>query len=439
MTRAGAIPTGLLSPPGLRTEKGFWRAARTLAVLAIFAAACGGLGLMGGWVLRSPVERPAPAPLKAPASTAGVDRMTLTPGRLADLPGWAGDAVADALPALSRSCERLLQLPAGRPIGRNGIAGTAADWQAPCRDLAASGEVAEVGARRFFEAWFAPFLVADRGDPEGLFTGYYEAELRGARRPDRRFHVPLYRRPPTLITVDLGQFRRELAGRRIAGKVTGRRLQPFDNRTAIEGGALAGRGLELLWVDDAVDAFFLHVQGSGRVLMEDGSVVRVGYDGSNDLPFVAIGRALLEDGLIDPGQATMQGIRGWLTANPERGRQIMARNGRFVFFRELHGDGPIGSQGVALTPGRSLAVDPAFLPLGAPLWLDTHWPGEPGRPLRRLVVAQDSGAAIKGPVRGDLFWGFGDPALRQAGRMKSPGRLHLLLPRALAARLPTPR
>ncbi len=406
----------------------------------IFAAACGGLGLIGGWALRSPAERPVAPPPEAAAPAPGVERLRLTAGRLAELPGWADDAVAEALPALRRSCERLLRLPAARPIGPGAIAGTAADWQAPCRDLAERGEAGEAGeteARRFLEEWFAPFLIADGDDPDGLFTGYYEAELRGARSPDQRYHVPLYRRPPSLISVDLGQFRSELAGRRIAGKLAGRRLRPFDDRAGIDGGALAGRGLELLWVDDPVDAFFLHVQGSGRVLLEDGGVVRVGYDGTNDLPFVAIGRTLLQAGLIDPGQASMQGIRDWLKANPEHGREIMARNGRFVFFRELDGDGPIGAEGVPLTPGRSLAVDPAFLPFGVPLWLDTHWPGAPTRPLRRLVVAQDAGAAIKGPVRGDLFWGYGEAALHQAGRMKSTGRLHLLLPRTLAARLPT--
>lgn len=246
--------------------------------------------------------------------------------------------------------------------------------------------------------------------------------------------MPLYRRPPSLISVDLGLFRPELAGTRIAGKVVGNRLHPFDSRAEIEAGALTGHGLELLWVDDPVAAFFLHVQGSGRVKLADGGVVRIGYDGSNDLPFLAIGRSLVAEGVLDRRHASMQSIRDWLRANPERGRQMMARNARFVFFRELDGDGPIGAEGVALTPGRSLAVDPAFVPLGAPLWLDTHWPGAPARPLRRLVVAQDAGAAIKGPVRGDLFWGFGEAALAEAGRMKSTGRYYLLLPRAVAAR-----
>ncbi len=370
--------------------------------------------------------KPAVAPPPPP-----VERLTLTAVGLAELPGWAEDRVAEAMPALRRSCARLLRLPADRAMG---IAGTAADWQPPCRDLMALGEADEAHARRFLERWFTPFLVTGGDSAEGLFTGYYEAELHGARRPGGRYQVPLYRRPPSLVSVDLGLFRPELKGRRIAGKVVGERLRPFDSRARIEAGVLAGRGLELLWVDDPVAAFFLQVQGSGRVTMADGSVVRVGFDGSNDLPFLAIGRSLIEAGLLDRGRVSMQSISDWLRANPEPGREIMARNARFIFFRELAGDGPVGAQGVALTPGRSLAVDRAYLPLGAPIWLDTHWPGDPARPLRRLLVAQDAGAAIKGPVRGDLFWGFGAAALAQAGRMKSPGRYYLFLPNTTAAR-----
>ena len=392
------------------------------------AAAGGGLGFVGGWMLKPVVVAPPPPPLPP------VERLTLTAARLAELPGWAEDRVAEAMPALRRSCARLLRLPADRAMGRDGIAGTAADWQPPCRDLMALGEADEARARAFLERWFTPFRVADGDDADGVFTGYYEAELRGARRPGGRYRVPLYRRPPSLISVELGLFRPDLEGRRIAGKVVGGRLRPFDGRAGIEAGALAGRGLELLWVDDPVDAFFLHVQGSGRVKMADGSVVRVGFDGSNDLPFLAIGRSLIEAGLLDAKRVSMQSIRDWLRANPEPGREIMARNARFIFFRELAGDGPVGAQGVALTPGRSLAVDRAYLPLGAPIWLDTHWPGDPARPLRRLLVAQDTGAAIKGPVRGDLFWGFGEAALAQAGRMKALGRYYLFLPRAAAAR-----
>jgi len=227
---------------------------------------------------------------------------------------------------------------------------------------------------------------------------------------------------------DLGQFRDTLRGERIAGRVEGGRLHPYPDRGTIDRGALAGRGLELLWVDDAVDAFFLQIQGSGRVTMADGSVIRVGYDGQNGHPYVAVGRVLIQRGIMTPEQVSMQSIRAWLAANPTAAPDLLRENPSFVFFRELTGDGPVGAQGVALTPGRSLAVDPRFLPLGAPMWLDVEDPRVAGDRIRRLVVAQDTGGAIRGPVRGDLFWGHGAAAEDAAGRMRSQGRYWLLLP-----------
>ena len=204
----------------------------------------------------------------------------------------------------------------------------------------------------------------------------------------------------------------------------------------IDAGALAGRGLELLWAADPVDAFFLHVQGSGRVIFPDGRVQRVGFAGSNGHSFYAIGRALIEEGIVSREESSMQKIRDWLRANPDKAREVMQRNARYIFFRTIDGDGPIGAQGVPLTPGRSLAVDSSLLPLGVPLWLDTTWPAT-DKPLRRLMVAQDVGSAIKGAVRGDFFWGSGEPALEQAGRMKQTGRYYLLLPKPVAERRET--
>ena len=211
----------------------------------------------------------------------------------------------------------------------------------------------------------------------------------------------------------------------------------FADGVAIDRGALNGRGLELLWVDDAVDRFFLEIQGSGQVRLPDGGMVRVGYADQNGRPYRAIGKDLIEIGAVPREQMSMQAIRAWLEANPAEAPAMMARNPSVVFFSELKNlaaaDGPLGAQGVPLTPGRSLAVDRKFLPLGAPVWLDTTAPAPGGeRPLRRLVIAQDTGGAIRGPVRGDLFWGAGPEAERLAGHMKSPGRLYLLLPRSLS-------
>jgi membrane-bound lytic murein transglycosylase A len=198
---------------------------------------------------------------------------------------------------------------------------------------------------------------------------------------------------------------------------------------------LANSGMELLWVDDLIDAFVLHVQGSGRVILADGSVVRVGFAGHNGLGYRSIGRALIERGVLQPGGASWNDIRNWIEQNPDQAADLLAVNERFIFFRELTGDGPIGAAGVALTPGRSLAVDKRFVPYGLPIWLDTNWPNDLARPLRRLMVAQDTGAAIRGPIRGDFFWGYGPDALAFAGKMKSRGRYFLLLPRTAAARM----
>jgi membrane-bound lytic murein transglycosylase A len=351
------------------------------------------------------------------------------------LPAVLEDSLAEALPALVLSCDKFAALPADRPIGPEGLGGSAGEWAPACARIAALAPGDETSLRAVLETEFTAFLVSEDGRTEGLFTGYYEAELTGSRNKPAVPATPLYGLPDDLVRVDLGLFGDTFGKKKVLGRVDGRRLVPYYDREQIDGeGALAGRGLELLWAHDPVEAFFLHVQGSGRVKLDDGSVVRVGFAGSNGLPFTGIGRLMLDEGIIPPSEASAQGIKAWLRAHPSQAEEILFRNDRYIFFRVIEGDGPIGSQGVALTPGRSLAIDPAFIPLGAPLFLETTWPGSE-RPLRRLVVAQDTGSAIKGPVRGDLFWGYGAPALEQAGRMKQSGRYYLLLPKAVGGRL----
>jgi membrane-bound lytic murein transglycosylase A len=366
------------------------------------------------------------------------DKLTLTPTTFAALPGWERDDPAGALTAFTLSCARILaiQQPLETPVGTGGIAGTLADWQSPCseatslRDLLsiASAGDADVQRRRFFEAWFTPYKAGNNGRTQGLFTGYYEPELRGARQPGGSYTTPLLHRPPDLVTVDLGQFRLDWRGERIAGHAVNGRLLPFESRAEIERGALDRQHLAFLWVDDPVDAFFLQIQGSGRVRLPDGSMVRVGYDGQNGKPYVPIGRLLLERGALDRDNVSMQAIRAWIKANPDAGAALMAENPSYVFFRESVGDGPIGAQGVALTAERSLAVDRDFVPLGVPVWLDA---GEGADKLQRLMVAQDTGGAIRGPVRGDVFWGFGPAAEARAGTMKAAGEYYLLLPKTV--------
>lgn len=366
------------------------------------------------------------------------EQLSLTAVSFAELPGWAEDNPAEAVPALLRSCARLEARPDETRLGQDAgrLAGTAGDWRAPCAALAGLPEDDPEAARRTLETWFVPFRARGGEAETGLVTGYYEAELRGALFPGGPYATPVYGWPDDLVTVDLGTFAPDMKGRHLVGQVAEGRLRPYPGREAIEEGLLGGRGLELLWADDPVDVFFLHIQGSGKVRFPDGSERRIGYAISNGQAFTGIGRLLLDEGKIGPGQADGMSIRAWLRANPEEGRDFMRRNARFIFFRWIEGEGPIGAQGVALTPRRSIAVDPRFVPYGLPVYLDTTWPGE-ARPLRRLMVAQDTGAAIKGPLRADFYWGSGEPALRHAGGMKQQGRFYLLLPRAVAERRAT--
>ncbi|MSO89652.1 MAG: murein transglycosylase [Rhodospirillaceae bacterium] len=377
-----------------------------VTALALLAAACA-----------------PPSPPVKPA-----DSLTLTPTEFGALSGWERDDHQAALAAFRRSCARLLRLADDRPMEPDRAFGLAGDWKPACTAAATAAD-----ARGFFERWFRPYKAGNNQASAGLFTGYYEPELRGSHRPGGRFTVPLYRRPPDLVTVDLGLFKEEWRGQRLGGRVVSGALRPYANRAEIDAGAITGRNLEMLWVDDAVDAFFLHIQGSGRVVLEDGSVVRVGFDSANGQPYYAIGRELVSRG-VPASDVSMQSIRAWLAAHPDEAAAVMAKNPSYVFFRALDGDGPLGAEGTVLTPGRSLAVDRAFLTLGLPVWLDTEDPLDPRLRVRRLLISQDTGGAIRGPVRGDIFWGYGAEAAERAGRMRSSGEYWLLIPRTVAER-----
>jgi membrane-bound lytic murein transglycosylase A len=358
--------------------------------------------------------------------------LVLRPSSFSALPGWDDDRHEEALAAFRRSCASIMELPPGQPSGPDPRMGAAADWQAPCQALPASAAATPSDARAFFEGWFAPWQATMAGkQDEGLFTGYYEPSLRGSLTRQGPYQYPLRLRPSDLVTVDLGEFRPGLKGQRVTGRVVGGQLKPYEDRAAINRGALPGDSrLDFVWVDSPVDAFFLQIQGSGRIALEGGAVLRVGYDGQNGWPYYAIGRELIRRGYLTKDQVSMQSIRAWLNAHPDQADEIMNTDKSYVFFKVLQGDGPLGAEGVALTPGRSLAVDRARIPYGAPVWIATAppVPGEP--PLHRLMVAQDTGDAIRGAVRGDVFWGYGARAEDLAGKMKASGRAWLLLPKA---------
>jgi len=344
----------------------------------------------------------------------GPARFTLFPVAFDRLQGWADDRLAAVIPAFLKSCARFLPLPDPTALDASPIVadyGRIGAWRELCQAAAALPLEDDAAARRFFETAFVPLSVADYGEIEGLFTGYYEIELNGSRQRRGHYQTPIYWRPP-----EPGAAARY-------------------SRAEIEDGALSGRGLEFLWVDDPIDAFFLEIQGSGRVRLRNGTTVRVGYDGQNGQPYVAVGRLLVERGVMPRATVTMAAIRDWMKQNPEAGAALRRENPSYVFFRELSRDGPIGTQGAVLTPQRSLAVDRSFIALGIPIWIEADERFASAESVRRLVVAQDTGGAIKGPVRGDLFWGTGNAAAWRAGVMNARGRYYLLLPRSVADRL----
>jgi membrane-bound lytic murein transglycosylase A len=343
----------------------------------------------------------------------GPRRFGITPVGFDRLSGWAEDHVSAAVPVFLKSCARFLTQADAAPLDPVAASvdfGRVGDWRGVCEAAEALPPWDDSAARQFFETNFSPFAVADYGTPEGLFTGYYEIDLNGSRQPHGRFQTPLYRKPP-----DLG-------------------VQP-PTRAEIEDGALAGRGLELFWVDDPIDAFFLEIQGSGRIRLSGGGTVRIGYDGQNGRPYVPVGRLLIERGAIPRDKLTMPAIRSWMKQNPEAGAALRRENPSFVFFREIKGDGPIGAEGVVLSAERSMAVDRTFVALGIPVWLEANERFAAVDGVRRLMIAQDTGGAIKGPVRGDVFWGTGAAAGVRAGIMNASGRYHLLVPRAVARRI----
>lgn len=396
----------------------------TLIVTLLALGACG------------PAPKP-PARIEVPAVEKPA-QVQLRQWSFAALAGWAQDRHGEALTAFQKSCTSILRRPADRSLGGNKAVpgGRVGDWQAVCADALTLKNTDDARARNFFEARFTPYEVRDalatESQETGLFTGYYEPELSGTWVRGGKYQTPLLARPDDLVSASLGEFDDTLGGNTIWGRVVDGRLLPYPDRKAIESGGLGDRARPLLWVDSPVDAFFLHVQGSGQVRLADGTVRHVGFAGKNGLPYKSIGRILIDHGEIPAERLTMDAIRAWIDARPVEGQALIEQNPSYVFFRLLEGDGPLGAEGVALTAGRSLAVDLRFMPLGAPVWLETHEPLDANQPMNRLMVAQDTGGAIRGVVRGDVFFGAGKEATKRAGNMKRPGRYFILLPHGVA-------
>jgi membrane-bound lytic murein transglycosylase A len=331
--------------------------------------------------------------------------VAMTPIAFNEIPGWSDDRQIESLSAFRRSCPRLLAAGDTR-ISTDGAAKTVsvAEWKTICDNAGTVKDGDNAGARRFFEENFRPLVVKVPGN----FTGYFEPEMRGSRAPSRIFTVPIYRRPSDLTD------------------------QPYLTRAEIEQGGLKGKGLEIAWVQDPVALFEVQVQGSGRVHLAEGGTLSLGFDGSNNRNYTAIGNTLVEMGVLQKDKVTWPAIRDWLKRNPAKARDVMRKNERYIFFKDTKSAAATGSQGVPLTAQRSLAVDTMYTPYGTPIWIETTRPvtGKPNltEVYRHLMIAQDSGTAIKGPARGDIFFGNTPQAADWAGRMVGGGRAIILVP-----------
>jgi peptidoglycan lytic transglycosylase A len=394
-------------------------ALRWVAV-AVAAAVVGSVVAVGE--ASSPPKQPGPG-MKA--------TLSYKPLTFAQVPAWDQDDHAAAFKAFLKSCDRVL----ASARERNGTdkAPPPPQLVGACTEaVRLSGTVSKADAKAFFEQNFTAHAVA-HGGPQGLLTGYYEPLLQGSRTPQGAFQTPIYKRPPDLVNL-VDETQRGAVGSSLThGRKTEKGFEPYATRAQIEQGALKNRNLELLYFADAVEVFFMHIQGSGRVKLTDGTTVRVHYDGKNGHPYSSIGRYLIEKSLLAADKVSMGALKKWLKAEPERGKEVMWQNASFVFFRELKGTeakGPLGAMNALLTPGRSLAVDPGYYALGLPIYVSaagmTHV--VKAGAFNRLMVAQDVGSAIRGPERGDIYFGSGDAAGRLAGVTKHPGKFIVLLP-----------
>ncbi|RDI42056.1 murein transglycosylase A [Aquicella lusitana] len=351
------------------------------------------------------------------------------------LHGWNQDNLALAFTAFKQSCTEILKRQPDQPFGPPQAA-SVRDWQTICYAANRLKTINMITARQFFENWFEPYLVKNGSSTQGLFTGYYLPLLFVNLQKNGQYTVPIYGLPNDLVQVNLGEFQPAFKGKSIVGQLKNHRLRPYPDRQAIETGAIDGKAKVLFWSNNAIDVFFAQIQGSAMVQLPNHQQLLIGYAGHNGRPYTAIGSVLVANHALDKQHLSMDAIRAWLTEHPDQTQPVLNHNASYVFFKVLKGHDPLGTEHVPLTTGRSLAVDKRYLPLGAPIWLETDRPLYPSKeatvPLRQLFIAQDTGGAINGIVRGDVYWGAGEKAAFVAGHMKSIGQYWILLPKKLS-------
>jgi membrane-bound lytic murein transglycosylase A len=362
----------------------------------------------------------------------------LEPIRYETIAGWTEGQQHEALKTFLVSCQSLLKRPDNAPVLPEDIGGHVGAWKEACQMALEMERPTRQAAQLFFEEYFTPMRLIGENGREGLFTGYYELALKGSLTKRPGYLYPVYGTPKDMVKVPLASFDPRLEGETLVGQLQDNTLMPYPDRQTIETKGLSGKASPIAWVKDPVELFFLHIQGSGVLELPDGKRRRIGYAAKNGRPYVALGKLMVERGLLSKDNVSAQSIKQWLRDNPVQARSLMRENPSYVFFQIGGKEGPVGAQGVPLTPERSLAVDRQYIPLGAPIWLDTTTPAldqKPAQSYRRLMIAQDTGSAIQGPVRGDIFWGAGARAEAMAGHMQSKGQAILLLPRRVAESL----
>ena len=369
-----------------------------------------------GVLLAACKTSPMQAPVGPTLASVPPPVVQYAPSKWAMLPDWNTLDLTPSWVALLQSCRALRNKP---------------QWQAVCAGAEQVDRNDSAAQRAFYEERLTPYQVFNPdGSEQGMITGYYEPLLKGSRTRSERYQYPLYAAPDDMLEIDLAEAYPQLKGLRLRGRVQGKRVVPYYKRAEIDAGVGALKGRELFWVENAVELFFLQIQGSGRIELPDGRHVKVGYAEQNGHPYVSIGRKLVDMGELKLEEASMQSIKAWGEKFPDKLPALLELNPSYVFFRELPENlsAPLGALGVPLTNEYSIAVDPRAIPLGSPVFLATTQPNSTA-PLNRLMLAQDTGGAIRGAVRADFFWGFGETAGALAGRMKQQGRLWVLFPK----------
>lgn len=362
-----------------------------------------------------------------PTSKLGIRALTFN-----RLPGWQQANTKNSMLAFKVSCNVFLKQDPDKSVGSDYFNLNAKDWYPACQDAMKLKSLTSQNTKQFFEKWFVPVEFVEKKPVEGLFTGYYMPLLKGSLTRTKQYHVPLYDVPSNLLTINLGLFANDLKNRNIVGRIKGSRIVPFYTRAEINHGAIENKARVVAWLDSLIDRSFLEIEGSGLIQLKNGKQMAVSYSGQNGAPYTALAKVLIDKGVMTRDNASMQHIRSYLASHPDEIDTVLNTNKSFVFFQKLKQSVALGAQGIALTPGYSLAVDRRWIPLGIPLWLNTtrphHQLDEP-RTLQRLMIAQDTGGAIRGMVRGDVYWGAGDKAESIAGKMKNYGNYWIMIPK----------